>query len=112
MLRRQGIRRSYCSTVAIPPFVMVIVTGLVLPSVAATSAPELDNSTMRWRQRPPEPPPLRRRYHPSLWRGFSFDLDLTRLLEYLGKYLERLGLLFVLLVAARHRIELVVRESA
>jgi len=74
---------------------MVIVTGLVLPSVAATSAPELDNSTMRWRQRPPEPPPLRRRYHPSLWRGFSFDLDLTRLLECLGKCLHRLHLLCV-----------------
>jgi hypothetical protein len=43
MLRRQGMRRSYCSTLAIPAFVMVIVTGFVLPSVAVTSAPEWDD---------------------------------------------------------------------
>jgi hypothetical protein len=41
--RCQGRRRSYCSTVAIPAFVTCIVTSLVLPSVAATNAPELDD---------------------------------------------------------------------
>jgi hypothetical protein len=40
-----------------------------------------------WRQRPPEPPPLRRRYRPSLWRGFAFDLEVV---EDLAKYLHRL----------------------
>jgi hypothetical protein len=39
MLPRQGIRRSYCSTVAIPALVTYTDTGLVLPSVAGMSAP-------------------------------------------------------------------------
>jgi hypothetical protein len=36
------MQRSYCSTVAIPAFVVTIVTAFVLPSVAVTRAPELD----------------------------------------------------------------------
>jgi hypothetical protein len=44
MLRRQGIRRSYCSTIASPALVMTMVTGFVLPSVAATSAPDDETS--------------------------------------------------------------------
>jgi hypothetical protein len=39
MLPRQGIRRSYCSTVAIPALVTVTVVGFVEPSVAGMSAP-------------------------------------------------------------------------
>jgi hypothetical protein len=38
------MRRSYCSTVAIPALVLVIVTGFVLPSVAGASAHELDDT--------------------------------------------------------------------
>jgi hypothetical protein len=49
MLRRQGMRKLNVSTTVSPALVTCIVTGLVLPSVAATSAPELDDSTMRWR---------------------------------------------------------------
>jgi len=40
MLSRQGIRRSYCSTVAIPALVTVTVTGFVEPSVTGTNAPD------------------------------------------------------------------------
>jgi hypothetical protein len=47
MLQRQGIRRSYISTVAIPAFVTCSVTGFVLPSVAAMSAPD-DDMLMAW----------------------------------------------------------------
>ena len=36
---RQGIRRSNCSTTAIPAFVTVTVVGFVEPSVAGISAP-------------------------------------------------------------------------
>jgi hypothetical protein len=39
MLPRQDMRRSYCSTVAIPALVTCTVTGFVEPSVAGTSAP-------------------------------------------------------------------------
>jgi hypothetical protein len=39
MLPRQGIRRSNCSTVAIPAWVTCTVTGVVEPSVAGISAP-------------------------------------------------------------------------
>jgi hypothetical protein len=44
MLPRQGIRRWYCSTAAIPAFVTVTVTGFVEPSVGATSAPDDETS--------------------------------------------------------------------
>jgi hypothetical protein len=44
ILRRQGIRRSYCSTVAIPAFVTCSVTGFVLPSVAGINAPDDETS--------------------------------------------------------------------
>jgi hypothetical protein len=60
------------------------VGGAVRPSVLAVLRHE--------RQRPPEPPPLRRRYHPSLWRGFSFDLDF---LEDLLKCFHPVPLYFV-----------------
>jgi hypothetical protein len=39
-----GSRRSNVSTIATPAFVMVIVTGFVLPSVAGASAHELDDT--------------------------------------------------------------------
>jgi hypothetical protein len=48
------------------PPAQIVHVGTSRPSVLAVLRHE--------RQRPPEPPPLRRRYHPSLWRGFSFDL--------------------------------------
>jgi hypothetical protein len=68
------MRRSNVSTVAIPALVMVIVTGLV-PSVATTSARELNNSTMRWRYgnkrgrqlRRPMAPPRRYRSRNESW---------------------------------------------
>jgi hypothetical protein len=44
MLPRQGIRRAYCSTVAIPAFVTTTEVGRVEPSVGATSAPLDDTS--------------------------------------------------------------------
>jgi hypothetical protein len=46
MLPRQGIRRSNCSTTAIPAFVTVTVTGFVEPSLAGRSAP-LDETSNR-----------------------------------------------------------------
>lgn len=40
ILRDYGIRKSNCSTAAIPALVMVTVTALVEPSVGGTSAPD------------------------------------------------------------------------
>jgi len=103
---RSSGQSSRLRVVAFPSDLAALLGSASFRSIAA-SRPSVLAVLRHERQRPPEPPPLRCRYHPSLWRGFSFDLETLRVIEYLGKYLERLHLFFVFLIlgTARHRIE-------